>query len=86
MLISVYDLLVNEVAGGFWLAVLMMVVVMFLILAMGRVSAWTNLTYNGIFVFVMALGYGYRLVSILLWALIMIWAWSEILKFFKFEF
>ena len=86
MIMDLWTLLVETIFGSFWLAVIGMVIIMFLIMAMGRISAWTNLTYQGIFLFVMSIGYGYRLFSIIIWVGLMIWCWSEINKFFKMEY
>ena len=59
-----FGLFVSYVFGSFWLAIIGLVFVMFVIMGvLGRVSIWTTMWYCILFIQVMALGYGYVLVT-----------------------
>ena len=63
---DLWTLLVVNLFQSFWLAVVGLVVLFWIILAIGKVSQVT--TYNFLFIFILAmsLGYGYEIVSILI--------------------
>jgi hypothetical protein len=59
-------LLVENVAGGFWISIFLLVAILFIILILGGVSIWTAIQYNEIFVLAMAIGWGVGIITILM--------------------
>ena len=78
--INLWDAFVEQTFGGFWMSIIVLCAVMFLILIMGSISIWTALTYIGVFVLTMAIGYGQAIVSIPLWVGVMSWSATQILQ------
>jgi hypothetical protein len=66
-------LFVENIFGSFHLAVFGLVGLMLIILMIGGVSILTNLYYNAIFITVMYLGYGPRLLAVLLFVAMITW-------------
>ena len=69
-MIDLWTLLVVDIFGSFWLAVLGLCALMWIIFVMGKVSTLTTFNFLSIFVLSMALGYGYMLYGMLLYMLI----------------
>ena len=68
-----FSLFVSYVFGSFWLAVIGLVLVMFIIMGvLGRISAYSAIWYGVMFIQVMALGYGYVLITTLITLLLLI--------------
>ena len=68
-----FTLFVGFVFGSFWLAVLGLTFVMFIIQGvLGRISIYSTMYYCIIFVFVMALGYGYVLITTFITLLLLV--------------
>lgn len=80
---NLWDILVEDLAGGFWIAVIIIVVCFGLILMFGGISFLSNMNFNLIFVFAMAIGFGQALISIILWILLVGWAVSEVLLYYR---
>lgn len=80
-MMNLWDALVENAFGSFWIAVLVLCIAMFIILSMGGISGWTNLTYLGVFVLSMVIGYGQSLIAIPLWVALMSWSVSQILQY-----
>jgi len=76
-MIDLYTLLVMQVFGSFWMAVAALVLILVIILAMGAISSITLIFFVGMFIYSMALGYGYALVTVPLSILIVWWAYSQ---------
>ena len=76
-MINIWDLLVVDVFGGFWLAVLGMCFIFFVIMMFGGVSIFDNFIFNLMFFFAMALGYGYAFVTVPISILIVSWFVSQ---------
>ncbi len=64
---DLWTLLVVNLFQSFWLAVLGLVALFYLILISGKVSQVTTINFLIIFVLAMALGYGFSLVTIILY-------------------
>ena len=64
MVMDLYGLFVENIAGGFWAAVLLLAVVMFIILILGNVSPYSAIWFEYMFLLAMAIGYGNALVSV----------------------
>jgi hypothetical protein len=59
-----FTLFVQYVFGSFWLAVFGLSLVMFVIMGvLGRISIYSTMWYGLMFIQVMALGYGYVLIT-----------------------
>lgn len=56
---SIWDLLVEQIAGSFAISLILIVMVMGIVLAFGSVSFFSSLLFSIVFVFAMTLGYGY---------------------------
>jgi hypothetical protein len=57
--LDIWNLLVNNVFGGFWLATFGVMFMLFLIMAiLGRMSIYTTMWFLIMFLLVMCLGYG----------------------------
>jgi len=80
-MISIWNLFVENVFGGFWLSVAGLVLIFFLILAMGGVSIFDILTFLLFFLLAMALGYGYAIVTVPIVILIVAWAIFQYMRF-----
>ena len=65
-MIDLWELLVVDMFGSFWLAVLGLVFLMWIIFVIGKVSQVTSLNFLSIFILAMCVGYGYSLISIFL--------------------
>ncbi len=65
-MMSLWTLFVVEVFGSFWAAVFGLAIIMYIILVLGGTSQETCLTYNYIFILIMAIGYGQILISVLM--------------------
>lgn len=60
-LLNLWDLLVEQMFGAFWPAVLFLMVIFFILLMMGGISLYTNIIFQVYFLFAMAIGYGYSI-------------------------
>jgi hypothetical protein len=69
--VDLYMLLVENVAGGFWISIFLLVAILFIILILGGVSIWTAIQYNEIFVLAMAIGWGVGIITILMTTVIL---------------
>lgn len=63
-MISLWNFLVEQIFGGFWLAVLGLSIMFVIILVMGSVSALDILGFLLFFILAMALGYGYANITV----------------------
>lgn len=79
-MIDLWNFLVSQTFGGFWLAVIGMCFLFFVILILGGVSFFDNLLFQLFFFFAMAVGYGYAIISVTITILIVGWAGMEIAK------
>lgn len=61
---DLWTLLVINLFGGFWSAVIVMMLLMYLVFIMGNVSQFTSLSYLILFFMAMVIGYGFILFSI----------------------
>lgn len=80
-MMNLWDAFVENVFGSFWISIFALCIVMFVILMLGGISAWTNLTYQAIFVMAMAIGYGQAIITIPLWVALMSWSTFQILQY-----
>lgn len=82
-MMDLWTLFVENVFGGFWLAVFGLAFVILIILALGNCSSFTVLTYVTIFLMAMAIGYGHPIVTIpiviavLMWSIMQWYGWLE---------
>ncbi len=65
-MMSLWTLFVVEIFGSFWSAIIGLSIIMYIILVLGGTSQDTCLTYNWIFILIMAIGYGQVLITILM--------------------
>ena len=63
-MIDLWELIVVDMFGSFWLAVLGIVFAMWIIFVVGKVSQVTSLNFLSIFILSLTIGYGYSLISI----------------------
>ena len=75
---DLWEILVESVFGGFWLAVLGMMSIFIVILSVGKVSGWSMINFNLMFFFCMTAGYGYRLMTIGVFVILMFYAVSAV--------
>ena len=66
MIIDLWTLLVIDLFQSFWMAVIAVAALLWVIMAIGRVSQLTTLNFISIFLLTMAIGYGYSLIGILI--------------------
>ena len=64
MALDIYALVIEQVAGSWWLGVLGLMVIFAIIMVMGNVSFYTTIVFNSFFLLAIAIGYGYPLVTI----------------------
>jgi hypothetical protein len=75
---DLWTLLVEQIGGGFWIAVLLVAFLIFLIMAVfGRMSRLTAMHYLGLYMFVMTLGYGYKWLTALLSFIMLAWLYMS---------
>lgn len=77
-ILNLWDILVENVFGGFIIAIIVIAVIYAIILMMGGISAWSMLIFVGTFAVAMSIGYGYAIVTVPLVLFIMGWAVSRI--------
>lgn len=80
-IMNLWDVFVENVFGTFWISIAALCGIMFIILLLGGISVWTNLTYQAIFVLAMVVGYGQAIITIPLWTGVMSWTFSQIIQF-----
>lgn len=80
---DLWTLLVETIAGGFWLAVILMIVTFFIILALGGVSLYDNMWFNIVFLFSMAMGYGYALFTVAISIFVLGWFLFELVNWLE---
>lgn len=81
--LPVFDLwtvFVVQVFGGFWLSILGLMVVIGLILMFGGVSYFTLFVYELVFLISMTIGFGYNMITIPLFALIVFWSVTQVAR------
>ena len=71
-MIDLWELLVVDMFGSFWLAVIGICFAMYIIMVVGRVSQVTILNFLSIFVLSMAIGYAYAFIAIIITMLILV--------------
>lgn len=65
-MMDLWELLVQGIFQSFWAAVIGLCVIMFIIMIIGKLSMITITNFLSIFLFSMAIGYGYSLISIII--------------------
>jgi hypothetical protein len=76
---NLWDLLVIQVIGSYGLTVLVLMGVIFFIMTiLGKMSKITVMYYEILFLFTMSIAYGYKLFSILIGFIILVWFYIEI--------
>ena len=79
---DLYTLFVENVFGGFWLAIVGLAVIIFIIMAaFGRMSAFSSIIYLMLFVLAMALGYGAAWIFVLLLLVVIIYFITQVYSF-----
>ncbi len=71
-MIDLWTLLVVNLFGSFWLAVLGITFVMWIIFVIGKVSQVTSFNFLSIFILSMAIGYSYAFIAIIITVLILV--------------
>jgi hypothetical protein len=78
---DLYQVFVEYIFGGFWLSVFGLSGIMFIIMGLiGGLSPLTTITYCGVFVLAMAIGYTQPLIIIPLWSMILFWTITQVLR------
>jgi hypothetical protein len=71
--LDLWGLFVSYTFGSFWMAVLCLGLIMFIIMGLlGRISIYTVMWYNVMFLQVMAIGYGYVMITTIITLLLMV--------------
>lgn len=71
-MIDLWTLLVVNLFGSFWMAVIGIAFVMYLIMVICKVSQVTTLNFLSIFTLSMAIGYAYAFIAILITMLLLV--------------
>jgi len=71
-MIDLWTLLVVDVFGSFWMAVIGIAFLMYIIMVICKVSQVTTLNFLSIFILAMAIGYTYILIIILITILLLV--------------
>lgn len=75
---ELWTLLVEYMGGGFWIAVFLVALFIFFILAVfGKVSKLTVIYYELLFLMTMTVGFGYKWISALCMVAIIIWLYFQ---------
>ena len=80
-MMNLWDAFIENVFGSFWISILAFCIVFFIMLALGGISGWTNITYCGIFILAMVIGYGQAIVTIPLWIALMSWSTFQVMQY-----
>lgn len=72
MIIDLWTLLVENLFGSFWMAVIGIAVMIFVIFLIGKVSMVTTTNYIAIFLLAMSIGYGQDMIFILMFVLVLV--------------
>lgn len=76
---DLYQIIVEQLVGGLFLSILVMVVLLFILMAViGRMSRMTVIYYLALFIMTMTIGFGYRILTILIGAVLLIWLYLEV--------
>ncbi len=78
---NLWDFFVETVFGSFWISVIGLAGIFFIILMLGGISAWTNLTYQMVFLLAMAIGYGQAIVTVPLWVALVSWSVFQLIQY-----
>lgn len=78
---SIWDLMVNQVAGGFYISVVLLVIIFAIILAIGGVSFFSTMLFSLVFGFMMALGYSQTAITTIMGLIIIGYLVIEIINF-----
>jgi len=78
-MMDLWTLFVENVFGGFWIAVIALGLVLLIILAFGSISGLTILEFLGLYFFAMALGYGYPIFTVMLFAFVLYYFISSLI-------
>lgn len=80
-MIDLWNLFVENVFGGFHMAVGGMGGILLVILILGGVSLLTAMWYDGIFFAVMYMGYGPRIIPAVIFIALMVWFFLQLKGF-----
>lgn len=83
MVMDLYTLFIENVFGGFWLAVIGLAAVFFLMLAMGGVSAYSIGIFVMVFALAMAIGYGNSIITVPIVIFILSWSILQIKRHYE---
>lgn len=76
--IDLWDLLVNQIFGNYWIAILAVGAIIFLIMGIwGRMSQQSVTNYLLLYLYVFTIGYGYRWLSAIITIAIIFWFINE---------
>ena len=82
MYFDLWTFFVDQLFGGFWLAVFGILAIIFLIMGVfGRMSKMTVLNYTLLFFMTMCIGFGVRWITILISFAIITWVYIEFKNF-----
>jgi hypothetical protein len=77
--LNLWDLLVNQIFGNYWLCIFGIGVIIFLIMGiLGKMSAQTVTNYLLVYLIIFSVGYGYRWLGSLIAIILLIWMYNEI--------
>ncbi len=71
-MIDLWTLLVVNLFGSFWMAVIGISVMMYIIMVIGKVSQVTTINFLSIFILSMAIGYAYAPIAIIITMLLLV--------------
>ena len=78
MELDLWTFFVEQIFGGFWIAVFGLAFIIFLIIAVfGRLSKLTSMFYILLFLMAMTVGYGYKWLSALMGIAILVFVYLE---------
>ncbi|MGC9309797.1 MAG: hypothetical protein ACP5D2_03840 [Candidatus Nanoarchaeia archaeon] len=81
MVMDLWTLFVENIFGGFWIAVFALLFIFVIILVLGGVSGLSILMFTQTFLLAMAWGYGLSLMSVLIFLVIGLWVGAQFIKF-----
>lgn len=82
-MMDLYGLLVENLIGGFWMSVIVMMVLFTIFFAFGGVSFFSVIMFCGSFLLAMSIGYGSPLITIILVAGSFIYFMMELVGFME---
>ena len=80
-MMDLWTLFVENIFGGFWLAIFGLATIQSIIMAIGGISAYSNLTFVMFFFLAMLIGYGQPLIPLFVFIIMVLYTFYQIFRY-----